>query len=127
MEQEFVFDAERFEKYKGTLPPPRTPEETFELRSGIYFDAAVFAKETLNRINPSYQAKVAVVIIRPYGANHYFCAFQDAGNIFVMDYGTPYKEIIGKRGPYKSLAEVKGVYEKYFPVKGKIEAISYLP
>ena len=79
MEKEFTFDAERFERYKGTLPPPRTPEETFGFRSGIYFDAAVFAKETLNRINPSYQAKVAVVIIRPYGANHYFCAFQDAG------------------------------------------------
>ena len=127
MEKEFTFDAERFKKYQGTLPPPRTPEETFRLRSGIYFDAAVFAKETLNRINPSYQAKVAVVIIRPYGANHYFCAFQDAGKIVVMDYGTPYKETTGTHGPYKSLAEVKGVYEKYFPVKGRIEAISYLP
>jgi hypothetical protein len=127
MEKEFVFDAERFKKYEGTLPPPRTPEETFRLRSGIYFDAAVFVKATLNRINPSYQAKITILVIRPNAANHYFCAFQDAGNIFVMDYGTPYKEIIGTHGPYKSLAEVKGVYEKYFPVKGRIEAISYLP
>ena len=127
MEKEFSFDAGRFKKFDGTLPPPRTPEETFRLRSGIYFDAALFAKETLNRINPSYKAKLAVVIIRPYGANHYFCSFQNAGNIFIMDYGTPYKETTGTHGPYKSLAEVKKVYEKYFPVKGRIEAISYLP
>jgi hypothetical protein len=127
MEKEFSFDAERFKKYERTLPPPRTPEETFRLRSGIYFDAAVFAKDILNRINPSYQAKITILVIRPNAANHYFCAFQDAGNIFIMDYGTPYKETTGTHGPYKSLAEVKGVYDKYFPVKGRIEAISYLP
>ncbi len=127
MEKEFVFDEERFKKYERTLPPPRTPEETFRLRSGIYYDVAVFAKATLNRINPSYQAKITILVMRPYGTNHYFCAFQDAGNIVVMDYGTPYKETTGTHGPYKSLAEVKGVYENYFPVKGRIEAISYLP
>jgi hypothetical protein len=127
METEFSFDEERFKKYQGTLAPPRTPEDTFKLKSGIYYDVAVFAKATLNRINPSYQAKITILVIRPNPANHYFCAFQDAGNIFIMDYGTPYKETTGTHGPYKSLAEVKGVYEKYFPVKGKIEAISYLP
>ena len=45
MENEFSFDTERFERFKGTLPPPRTPEETFKLKSGIYIDAAIFAKE----------------------------------------------------------------------------------
>ena len=127
MEKGFSFDAERFKKYQGTLPPPRTPQETFRLKSGIYYDAAVFAKETLNRIKPTYQAKITILVIRPYGENHYFCAFQDAGKLFIMDYGTPYKETTGTYGPYKSLAEVKGFYEKYFPVKGRIEAISYLP
>ena len=127
MEKEFVFDAERFKKYQGTLPPPRTPEETFRLKSGIYYDAAVFAKETLNRIKPTYQPKITILLIRPNSANHYICAFQDTGKIFTMDYGTPYKETTGTHGPYKSLTEVKGFYEKYFPVKGRIEAISYLP
>ena len=127
MEKEFSFDAERFKKYQGTLPPPRTVEETFKLKSGIYFDAALFSKETLNRINPSYQAKIAVVIIRPYGANHYFCSFKSAGKIVTMDYGTPHRETTGTHGPYSSLEEVKRFYEKYFPVKGRIEAISYLP
>jgi len=127
METEFSFDEERFKKYEGTLPPPRTPEETFKLRSGIYYDVAVFAKNTLNRIKPTYQAKITILVIRPNAANHYLCAFQDAGKIFIMDYGTPYQDTTGTRGPFKSLAEVKGFYEKYFPVKGRIEAISYLP
>ncbi len=127
MGKDFSFDADRFKKFEGTLPPPRTPEETFRLKSGIYFDAAIFAKETLNRINPAYQAKIAIVIIRPYGANHYFCSFQSGGKIITMDYGTPYKETTGTHGPYSSLEEVKKIYEKYFPVKGRIEAISYLP
>ena len=127
METEFSFDEERFKKYQGTLAPPRTPEETFKLRSGIYYDVTIFAKETLNRIKPTYQAKITILVIRPNSANHYFCAFQDGGSIFVMDYGTPYKETTGTYGPFKSLAEVKGFYEKYFPVKGRIEAISYLP
>jgi len=127
METEFSFDEERFKKYQGTLAPPRTPEETFKLRSGIYYDVTIFAKETLNRIKPTYQAKITILVIRPNSANHYFCTFQDGGSIFVMDYGTPYKETTGTYGPFKSLAEVKGFYEKYFPVKGRIEAISYLP
>src|SRR3972149_4097397 len=57
MEKDFSFDTERFKRFEGTLPPPRTPEETFKLKSGIYIDAAIFAKETLNRIDPSYKAQ----------------------------------------------------------------------
>jgi hypothetical protein len=127
MEKDFSFDADRFKKFEGTLPPPRTPEETFKLKSGIYLDAALFTKETLNRINASYKAKIAVLIIRPYRGNHYICSFQNGGKIFIMDYGTPFRETTGTHGPYNSLEEVKKFYQKHFPVKGHIEAISYLP
>jgi len=127
MEKDFSFDANRFKKFEGTLPPPRTPEETFKLKSGIYLDAALFTKETLNRINPSYKAKIAVLIIRPYRANHYICSFQNGGKIFIMDYGTPFRETTGTYGPFHSLGEVRKFYAKHFPVKGRIEAISYLP
>lgn len=127
MEKDFSFDGDRFKKFEGTLPPPRTSEETFKLKSGIYLDAALFTKETLNRINPSYKAKIAVLIIRPYRANHYICSFQNGGKIFIMDYGTPFRETTGTHGPFDSLEEVKKFYEKHFPVKGRIEAISYLP
>jgi hypothetical protein len=127
MENDFSFDKERYEKFKGTLPIPRTPEKTFQLKSGIYIDAAMFSKETLNRINPSYKAQIVVLIIRPYGFNHYVCSFRKDGKLFIMDYGTPFKEVTGIHGPYSSLDEYKNFYEKHHPMKGEIEAITYLP
>jgi hypothetical protein len=127
MENDFSFDRERYEKFERTLPVPRTPEKTFQLKSGIYIDAAMFAKETLNRMNPSYKAQIVILIIRPYGFNHYVCSFKKDGKLFIMDYGTPYKEVTGIHGPYNSLEEYKKFYEKHDPMKREIEAISYLP
>ncbi len=127
MENDFSFDKERYEKFEGTLPIPRNPEMTFQLKSGIYIDAAMFLKETLNRIDPSYKAQIVILIIRPYGFNHYVCSFRKDGKLFIMDYGTPYKEVTGIRGPYSSLEEYKKFYEEHHPMKGKIEGITYLP
>jgi len=124
MEDNFSVDIERFKK---TSPIPRTPKETFHLKSGIDIDAAMFLKETLNRINPSYQAQIVVVIIRPNIFNRYVCSFKKDGKLFIMDYGTPHKEVTGVNGPYKSLEEYKEFYEKHHPMKREIEAISYLP
>jgi hypothetical protein len=126
MEKEFSFDLDRFKRYEGKSAPSRTPEETFRLRSGIYVDAAVLAKETLNRINPSYKARIVVIIMRPYGYNHYVCSFRDGGKIWIMDYGTPYKEVTGLHGPYNSLREYRVFYEKNHPSKRRIEAVTYL-
>lgn len=127
IEIDFSFDRERYEKFKGTLPVPRTPEETFQLKSGIYIDAAMFSKETLNRMNPSYQAQIVILIMRRYGFNHYACSFRKDGRLFILDYGTPYKETTGVHGPYRSLEEYKKFYEKHHPMIGEIEAITYLP
>jgi hypothetical protein len=127
MENDFSFDKERYEKFRGTLPVPRTPEETFRLKSGIYIDAAMFLKEVLNRIDPSYKAQIVILIIRRYGFNHYACSFRKDGKLFIMDYGTPYKEVTGVHGPYSSLEEYKEFYEKHHPMKGEIEAITFLP
>ena len=127
MENDFFLDRERYEKYERTLPVPRTPEKTFQLKSGIYIDAAMFSKETLNRINPSYQAQIVILIMRRYGFNHYACSFRKDSKLFMMDYGTPYKETTGVHGPYRSLEEYKKFYEKHHPMKGEIEAITYLP
>jgi len=127
MENDFSFDKERYEKFEGTLPVPRTPQETFQLKSGIYIDAAMFLKETLNRINPSYKAQVVILIIQPHRFNHYACSFRKDGKLFIMDYGTPYKGVTGVHGPYSSLEEYKEFYEKHHPMKREIEAITYLP
>jgi hypothetical protein len=127
MESDFSFDLERYKKFEGTLPVPRTPEETFQLKSGIYIDAVEFSKKTLNQINPSYKAQTTVILVRPSVLNHYVCAFKRDGKIFILDYGTPYKEITGVHGPYNSLEEYKKFYEEHHPMKRKIEAITYLP
>ena len=91
MEKDFSFDSERYKKFEGTLPIPRTPEETLQLKSGIYIDAAMFSKESLNRINPSYKAQIVVIIVRPNVFNHYVCSFKKDRKLFIMDYGTPYR------------------------------------
>jgi hypothetical protein len=108
MEKDFSFDSERFKRFEQQLPPPRTPEETFRLKSGIYIDAAIFARESLNRINPSYKAQLVVIIMRPYGYNHYLCSFRKDGSIYIMDYGTPSAAMTGVQGPFKSLDDYKG-------------------
>jgi len=125
MERDFSLDTERFRRFEGTLPPPRTPEETFKLKSGIYIDVAIFAKTTLNRIDPSYQAKIVVLLI-PGGANHYVCSFKKNGRLFIMDYGTPYPSIVGVHGPFNSLEEYKLFFEKNHPTIKRIQAITYL-
>ena len=127
LEKDFTLDRDRYKKYEGTLPPPRSPEETLHLRSGIYIDVATFTKETLNRINPSYKAQVAVLIVRPSRLNHYVCAFQRNGKLFVIDYGTPYQQTTGIHGPFRSLEEYRTFYVKHHPLKRSVEGIRYLP
>ena len=127
MEKDFSLDAERYKRFGVSFPASRTPAETFQLKSGIYIDAVEFSKRTLNQINPSYKAQAAVILVRPYVLNHYVCAFKRNGSLFILDYGTPYKEITGVHGPYSSLEEYRKFYEEHHPMKGKIEAITYLP
>ena len=123
MEDDFSVDVQRFERRTRV---PRTPKETFHLKSGVDIDAAMFLKETLNRINPSYQAQIVVVVIRPNVFNRYISSFKKDGKLFIMDYGTPYKEITGVHGPYNSLEEYKEFYEKHNPTGRVIEGIVYL-
>jgi len=125
MEKDFSFDTERFKRFEGTLPPPRTPEETFNLKSGIYIDAAVFAKEVLNRIDPSYKAKIVVLFIGR-GANHYVCSLNKDGKILIMDYGTPYRTMVGVHGPFSSLEEYRSFFERNHPTIKSVQAITYL-
>lgn len=127
MEEEFSFDRERYEKFEGTLPIPRTPKETLQLKSGIYIDAAEFLKRTLNQINPSYKAQTVIIIVRPNVFNHYVCSFKKGGKLFIMDYGTPYKEITGVHGPYDSLDGYKKFYEKQHPEKRRVDGIGSFP
>ncbi len=127
LESEFSFDPERYKKLLGTTPAPRAPEQTFQLKTGIYVDAVEFCKKTLNRINPSYKAKTVVILVRPNVFNHYVCAFRKEGKFFILDYGTPYPEISGLHGPYHSIEEYKEFFAKRHPEKRRVEGIITLP
>ena len=93
-----------------TTATPQTPEQTFNLRSGICFDAAIFIKRSLDHIDSSYEARIVFIENRPSDeANHYVCSFKRDGKLLIMDYGTGLKNEIGTHGPFDSLED----YLKY--------------
>lgn len=133
----FTYDLDRLNMFKDYiekkkrgstfLPPPsvRTPKETFDLRSGVCCDGARFAKEVLNRINPSYKAKIVLLDFddSQTPVNHYVCSFKIDGKIYIIDYATNDKATKGLHGPFDNLKEYKNYYEKRS--KFRIISISY--
>lgn len=78
---------------------------TYNVKSGYCTDAAAFAIQSLNRINPDYQARY-VFIKNRYGQPHHWVAgFMVNGKIMVMDYGASpeWGGMNGVHGPYDSL------------------------
>jgi len=124
----FEFDMERYKAVQGGGPrffPPRAPRETFKLKSGVCYDGAVFAAETLNRIDPSYKAKVVFIENRPFTENHYVCSFEIEGKLFIMDYATIYWSMRGVHGPFDSLEDYKEFYETHHPEVRDVISIRY--
>ena len=97
---------------------PTSPEETFKLRSGVCFDAAYFLKDVLNRIDPSYEAKVVKVEVSPFPTffHDFLCSFNKEGRLFIMmQYGSIFSNMVGVHGPFNSLDEFKKFYESIHP------------
>lgn len=108
----FVFDKNRqaqgLLQLKKTGPEnmlTRKPETLFENHYGYCRDAAGFAKDALNRINPEHQARY-IFIKNKYGApNHWVTGFHVNDKLYVMDYGAGkhWAAMEGVHGPYESL------------------------
>ena len=100
MSRHFSYDMKKFKaEYSYDNPMLiRTPKETFELKSGVCFDAARFAKETLNRIDPSYEAEI--VFIHREILDHYVCSFS-----WQDDPGGDCPRIAGKPAERKPLVQ----------------------
>jgi len=77
-------------------------EEIFRSRCGGTLDASLFARETLNRINPDYRAEIIYLSLDRSEAN-YLCGFFLGEKLFIMDYGNLYENMIGTHGPFKNL------------------------
>jgi hypothetical protein len=77
-------------------------EETFQYRTGGSLEASLFARETLNRINPDYRAEI-IHLTLDRSPVHYLCGFHLGGRLFIMDYGNPEENLIGTHGPFADL------------------------
>jgi hypothetical protein len=82
-----------------------SPRKTFTTKSGVCMDWAVFAKDSLNRINPSYKAEVLLYYKSdPPAPIHCVTLFTENGKFLVMNYGTVRSDKkMGMWGPYNSL------------------------
>jgi len=127
MGKNFSYDAARAREAMRNFPSMsvRTAKETFDLKSGVCWDAARFVKETLDRIDPSYEAQIVYIQNRPADVDHYVCSFKIENKLYIMDYGTYYKNMAGTHGPFDSLEDYKSFYEKNHPKVKKVNSISY--
>lgn len=110
----FVFDSGRLNvviSRTRTSGPSgllaRNPSSTYEQKSGYCSDAANFALQTLNKINPAYKAQF-IFIKNQYGQpHHWVTGYTVEGKIMVMDYGASpeWKGMTGVHGPYDSLEQ----------------------
>lgn len=116
-------DQFRYEKDRNGDGQPFSPgnkkrlrnqrlEEIYRSRCGCTLDASLFARETLNRINPDYRAEI-IYLSLDRSQTHYLCGFFLGGNLFVMDYGNFYENMIGTNGPFKNLDHYVQIF--YFP------------
>lgn len=99
----FVFYCDR--NYPGRRL--QSPGETFKYKRGACYDAAKFAIETLNKINPDYVATAVFVKNKAGSFHHWAAAFKQNDGLYVMDYGasTKWMSMIGVHGPYDSLRD----------------------
>jgi hypothetical protein len=97
----FVFYCDR--NYPGRKL--QSPAETFKRKKGACYDAARFAVETLNKVNPEYGASAVFVKNKAGSFHHWAAAFTRNGRLYIMDYGasTKWVSMIGVHGPYDSL------------------------
>lgn len=130
----YVYDIPKILKYEGkyihggpAVHPVKTPEESYDEKTGMCFDAANFAMDALNRIDPSYEAEVVHIENRPYfKPNHIVCSFKMVEQLYIIDYGVPRKT--GRRGvfgPFDSLAEYKEFYIQQHPKVTRVNSISF--
>ena len=129
MARNYAWDFFKANKYEGQyipgqpMPHPvKTPQQSFLEKNGLCFDAALFTKETLNRIDPSYEAEVIHIENRPFfKPNHVVCSFKLNGQMYIMDYGVPANTMRrGIFGPFASLDE-------YANLMGRIASLSGRP
>jgi hypothetical protein len=116
LDNNFIFDNDRSQRilYRLKTQGPtgllvKNPEKLFKHKRGYCADATHFSIETLNKIDPAYNARW-VLILNDYGhPHHWVAAFDYEGKLYIMDYGAGEKwaAMKGIHGPYDSLNEYR--------------------
>ena len=116
LNRNFVFDTNRQKQIHKLLKKQgpsglivRNPASLYEdNHNGYCGDSANFAIKSLNKIDPSYNARW-VFIFNDKGSNHWVAAFDHDGKLYIMDYGTgrKWEPMQGVHGPYNSLDEYR--------------------
>lgn len=110
----FVFDKARqtqgMQQLKAVGPAgilTRRPDTLFDNKTGYCRDAAGFAKDALNKINPDYQARYIFIKNQHGPPNHWVTGFVVDGDLYVMDHGAGkhWQAMSGVHGPYASLKD----------------------
>ena len=116
LDKNFIFDKQRQETIRRRLQKQgpvglliRDPQKTLLNSSGYCADAAHFAREELNSIDPEYNAQWVFIKNEVGGPNHWVTGFYVDDKLYIMDYGTGPKwyAMKGTHGPYTSLEEYK--------------------
>lgn len=103
----------------------KSGEETFRSKTGGSLEAALFAVETLNRINRDYRARI-IHLLPEKSPAHYTCGFYLGGKLFILDYGTRHEKMIGTHGPFKDLDEyVRKFYLKNHPLPHRLQSYNF--
>jgi len=88
----------------------RKPQNLFDYDNrGYCGDSANFAFTSLNKIDPSYNARWVFIKNNKGRPNHWVTAFDYQDKLYIMDYGTgkKWEEMKGIHGPYDSLSDYK--------------------
>lgn len=116
LQANFQFDKERqktvIRQLKAVGPenvPTRKAVNLYEHPKGYCRDAASFARDALNRIDPEYNARYIFIKNSHGQPNHWVTGFSVNGKIYVMDYGTGkhWQEMMGVHGPYDALDDYR--------------------
>jgi len=117
MSRYFTYDIA---KLRQKVMKTNTPEETFMTGTGVCKDAAEFAAASLNKINPEYKAGTVRITTSHFDIPHVACFFYLNEKLFVMDYGTMRRTVMGVHGPLKDLQEWADWYSSSSPdMKGR--------
>ena len=79
-------------------------EKSYDNQIGHCGDAALLIKDSLNKINPNYHAKI-IFIKNTFSPHHWVTGFYLKDDLYVMDYGAgpKWSSMKGVHGPYKSI------------------------